>query len=117
MAKYFLKIESDGIKCKKLKKGERPMMTWYSALYRVDDRFFAEDVKSSNSFIVYDHDSSQFYSAEGYYLDSGLTQAFIQSAKNNKSKKKVWMNLDKSNLGYYFSIIIVIGAIALGFFQ
>lgn len=113
--KFLMRIEADNVRTNKLKRGNRTMVSIYSKLYRVDNELLVRDDKSDHCIAIYPADDTQPLLPTPVLVDPDMTCVLIDSAKNNGSKKSVWINLTGSKLMEYFTVIIVAGALLYGF--
>ena len=113
--KKILRIEADVIRCNRLKKGARAMVSIASALYRTNDRYMIADCRSNDCYIIFNLDDTQPYLPKAEYCDTDHTRKIIASAKSAGNKKRVWMNLSGDNLVKYIAIIAIVGGILWGF--
>lgn len=112
--KFLLRVDGDNYKANRLKKGNRTMVSVYGHLYRVDNFLMVKDVRSDQCLAIYPVDDTQPLCPEPVFVDPDMTCAFIDSAKNNGTKKSTWINLTASKLMEYMTVIVAAGAILWG---
>ena len=113
--KKLLRIESDQLTIKKLKRKPYQMISIFGRLYRTDDELMVKDFLSSDCYMIYDINDTQPYLPKAEMVDPNLTRAFIDSAKMCGNKKKIWGNMDGGQMWKVLVAIIVIGSLAYGF--
>lgn len=113
--KFLIRVEGDIVRCSKLKRGNKSMVSIYSRLYPVFNNIMVQDSRSDFCYAVYPIDDTQPLLPVAVLVDPDKTIAFMDSAKSNGGKKSIWMNLTGGKLMEYLTVVIVAGALLYGF--
>jgi len=95
--KYIATATNQRVVFRKITKFNRPLITIYERLYRIDEELFCSDVASNTSFVLYDLDDQQPY-GYGDYLDPEMTRTLINSLRLRKGKIKNMMDFNFENI-------------------
>lgn len=93
------------------------MVSTAGRLYRVDDRLMVKDQASSDCLAIYEIDGTQPIMPSPEYVDPDSTRIYIDSAKLAGTKKKVWVNLDKSIIMPALMAVIIGGTVLMSILQ
>ena len=113
--KILALVEVNRIRFIKMKKNARPLVTINGRIYPNDDELYIKDQISGNGLRIQRVDSSQIIHRSPIFIDPDLTRAKIDSMKLAGSKRKMWLNLDGSNLWKWLTVIAVVGSLIYGF--
>lgn len=113
--KRFIRVEKDAIRCYRLKKGQRQMVTIAGRLYRCDDDLFLRDLNTTDCAIIYEIDSTQPIMHRARLVNPDMTRAYIDSAKLSGNKKNIWSSLTGAKTWQYLTVGAIIFAIVYGF--
>ena len=113
--KILALVEVNRIRFIKMKKNARPLVTINGRIYPNDDELYIKDQISGNALRIQRVDSSQIIHRSPIFIDPDLTRAKIDSMKLAGSKRKMWLNLDGSNLWKWLTVIAVVGSLIYGF--
>ena len=113
--KILALVEVNRIRFIKMKKNARPLVTINGRIYPNDDELYIKDQISGNALRIQRVDSSQIIHRSPIFIDPDLTRAKIDSMKLAGSKRKMWLNLDGSNLWKWLTAIAVVGSLIYGF--
>jgi hypothetical protein len=114
MTKYIVRLEADRIKCFKIKKATRQLVTLHGRLYRNDDCLYVKDKHTSDAYRITPIDSNQVGKPKTILVNPDDTRAIIMSKEISGQKKKAWFNMDASKLWQVFLMVIVGGSILYG---
>ena len=108
-------VEVNRIRFLKMKKNARPLVTVNGRIYPNDDELYLKDQISGTALRIQSIDSSQIIHRRPIFIDPDMTRAKIDSMKLTGSKRKMWLNLDGSNLWKWLTAIAVVGSLIYGF--
>ena len=108
-------VEVNRIRFLKMKKNARPLVTINGRIYPNDDELYIRDRQSSEAMRFQRVDSSQIIHSRYIFIDPDLTRAKIDSMKLANTKKRLWLNLDSSQLWKYLTAIAIVGSLIYGF--
>lgn len=114
MTRYFARIEVDRILFLKVKRRAKNLLTVGGRLYPNDDYLYIKDYLSADAIRFNRIESSQPITCRGDYVDPDSTRIKILYGKLTGNKKKLWLNMDASNLWKYLVGIIIAGSIIYG---
>ena len=113
--KYLVIIESNRIKFLKMKKNARALVTVNGRIYPNDDGYYLKDHFSSEAMRFQRIDSTQIITNHIEFIDPDMTRVKIKSMQLAGSKKKLWFNMDSSQLWKWLTAIAVVGSLIYGF--
>ena len=108
-------VEVNRIRFLKMKKNARPLVTVNGRIYPNDDELYLKDHISGVAYRLQRIDSSQILHRKPIFIDPDVTRAKIDSMKLSGAKRKMWLNMDGSNLWKWLTAIAVIGSLIYGF--
>lgn len=115
MTKFLILVEVDNVRCIRLRKGARSMISRQGRLYRTDDDLFIRDQRSTDAALIYRIDSTQPILCKPKIISPDLTRTYIASAKLSGNKKKTWLNLDGGKAWKMLTAVAIVGSIVYGF--
>lgn len=113
--KILALVEVNRIRFVKMKKNARPLVTINGRIYPNDDELYLKDQISGVAYRFQRIDSSQILHRKRIFIDPDMTRAKIDSMKLAGSKRKMWLNMDSSNLWKWLTAIAVVGSLIYGF--
>lgn len=114
MTRYFARIEVDKVTFFKVKRRAKNLLTVGGRLYPNDDWLYVKDYLSADAIRFNRIESSQPITSQGVYVDPDTTRIKILYGKLTGNRKKLWLNLDASNVWKYLVMVIVVGSILWG---
>ena len=114
MTRYFARIEVDRVLFLKVKRRAKNLLTVGGRLYPNDDYLYIKDYYSADAVRFNRIESSQPITCRGDYVDPDTTRIKILYGKLTGNKKRLWLNMDASNIWKYLVAIIVAGSIVYG---
>ena len=114
MVRYFARIEVDRILFLKVKKRAKNLLTVGGRLYPNDDYLYVKDYLTADAIRFNNIESSQPITCRPTYVDPDATRIKILYGKLTGNKKKLWLNMDASNLWKYLVMVIIAGSILWG---
>lgn len=115
MTKYLVLVDVDAVRFLRVKKGAKALITRNGRIYRNDSDYYIKDYLSSDAIRINRMDSTQPVLTRAQFSDPDMTRVFIKSSKLSGSKKKIWLNMDASQIWKYLTAIIIVGSLAYGF--
>ena len=111
MTKYIVRLETDRITWKKVRKPLRQYLSWDARFYDNADWTYIKDCHSSDAIRVTPIDSNQVGKVNPKLIDPDDIRCGIASMEISGTKKKSWLNFDASKLWLYLIGFIIAGTI------
>lgn len=113
--KYLTLVECDQITFFRIKKKAKSLVTVKSRLYPLFDDLYIKEHDGRDAYRINRIDSTQPVHVKPTYVDPDYVRVLIKSMKIAGQKKKMWLNMDASQLWKYLTGVIIIGALIYGF--
>ena len=114
--KWLLITEKGSVVARRIKDGARPMVGIKGRVYRLDEGWMIQDQRSMDVICIYPLNGTQPMTADGQYLDSDMTKAYIDSAKLSAGgKRRILSSLDDITgmISKLLVAVILVGAMAM----
>lgn len=113
--KFLAVVEINRIRFLKLKKAERPLVSIFGRMYPNDDDLYVKDRFSGDAVRFQRIDSSQIIHCRRIFIDPNMTRAKAKSMNQAGTKRKLWLNMDSSQIWKWLTAIAVVGSLIYGF--